>query len=324
VTLFIRDFSRKYRPKGYTSNQRTPKVKVTENKLPKEAAANGLSWGPIVRQLCFTLPFLYGVQNINAWLEVIETKYPHMVKSLKSKYDVYDDVWGRIIQKYCNCRDTLFNRRIIQLIAFSTACFFGSLFILRSKRLIQLFGASASSSFFSPVTAVFMHGSVAHLAANMLSLYVLTIGWYGKGPLAAGSLDGMSHQHLLTFLITTGAAVSILGNIRYKLLSSRELSVGFSGALCALLMFEVTQKPESRVSFVFAPEGTHFSFGDMGKFFVGFELLLLAFSKYHRIDSLGHLLGFAIGYVYSKYGIKRWNDNVGSMTKICDAAFNQK
>ena len=266
------------------------------------------------------------LRTVNCLWEVIETKYNHLVKSTQFKYDVYDDVWGGIIDKYCNCSDTLFNRRIIQLIAFSSVCFVATIFIGRSERLIRKLGASASSSFISPLTSIFMHGSGPHLACNMLSLYVLTIGWHGGGPIARGSLDQMSHQHLLYFLIMSGAITSILCNVRYLLLKSSEISVGFSGALCALLMFEITQKPESRVRFVFAGPDTHFSAGDAGKIIVCFELVLLALKKYHKIDSLGHLVGFLFGYFYGTYydGVKKWNEELKDMNKACAQELSQK
>ena len=267
------------------------------------------------------------LRSVSSLWEVIETKYNHFLKSTQFKYDVYDDVWGRIIDKYCNCSDTLFNRRIIQLIAFSSVCFVASILIYRrSESLIRILGASASSSFISPLTSIFLHGSVPHLAANMLSLYVLTIGWHGKGPLARGSLDQMSHQHLLYFLIMSGAMTSIVCNVRYLLLKSSEISVGFSGALCALLMFEITQKPESRVTFVFAGPNTHFSAGDAGKFLVCGELVLLALQKYHKIDSLGHLVGFLFGYLYGNYydGVGKWNEELKEMNKACAQELSQK
>ena len=321
-TVLTRSFSRKHQPRGNTSKQKTPNVANAEN--PGIQKTVSLSWRPIIKQVCFTVPFLFLVQNINALFEVIETKFHHLVKSLQFRYDVYDDTWGHLISNYSNCPDTLFNRRIIQLIVFSSVCFVSSLFLLRSERLVRMFGASASSSFFSPLTSIFIHGSVTHLACNMLSLYVLTIGWQGKGPVASGSLDSMSHQHFLTFLLMAGAITSIICNMRYMLLRSSDISVGFSGSLCALLMFEITQKPESRVSFVFTRSDKHYSAADVGKMVVCFELLLLALSKYHNIDALGHLVGLAFGYCYSKYGIKRWNDEVQIMTKICDEEFRQK
>ena len=324
VTLFVRDFSRKFRAKGDSNvTQRTTlNGAKTENSAPLKAAS--LSWRPIIKQLLFTVPFLFVVQTGNALFEVIETKFQHALTSIQTRFDVYDDRWGQIIRNYCNCPDTLFNRRIIQLIVFSSLCFVSSMFLLRSEKLMRMFGAGASSSFFSPITSIFLHGSVPHLACNMLSLYVLTIGWHGKGPVASGSLDCMSHQHLLTFLIMSGAAVSLVCNARYALLRSRDISVGFSGSLCALLMFEIAQKPESRVSFIFTRPDRHFSAGDAGKLVVCFELVLLALSRFHRIDSFGHLVGLGFGFMYSKFGVKRWNEEIRIMTKHCDDELNSK
>ena len=268
------------------------------------------------------------LRTVNCLWEVIETKYNHLVKSTQFKYDVYDDVWGGIIDKYCNCSDTLFNRRIIQLIAFSSVCFVATILILGtcSERLIRKLGVSASSSFISPLTSIFMHGYGPHLAANMLSLYVLTIGWHGKGPIARGSLDQMSHQHLLYFLIMSGAITSIVCNVRFLLLKSSVISSGFSGALSALIMFEITQKPESRVGFVFVGPDTHFSAGDFGKIIVCFELVLLALTKYHKIDSFMHLVGFLFGYSYGTYydGVEKWNEELKEMNKTCALELSQK
>ncbi|KAL5272365.1 hypothetical protein ACHWQZ_G000538 [Mnemiopsis leidyi] len=321
ITTFIRQFSRKYRPRGHTSKQ-----KLTPSETTSIEAAPSFSWKPIIKQICFTLPFLVVLRTVNSLWEVIETKYHHMIKSTQFKFDVYDDVWGEIIDKFCNCSDTLFNRRIIQLIAFSSVCFVASLFIRKSERLIRKLGASASSSFISPLTSIFMHGSLPHLALNMLSLFVLTIGWEGRGPIAHGSLDQMSHQHLLYFLIMSGTITSIVCNFRYLLLKSPDISVGFSGALCALLMFEFTQKPDSKVQFIFTGPDTYFTAGDAGKFIICFELVLLALKKYHRIDSLGHLVGFLFGFFYVKYydGVGKWNEELREMNKTCAKELSQK
>lgn len=319
VQVLFRSLSRTQR---FNSGRvgRTSQTKTVEN--PPVSPKFVFSWRPIIKQLVFTLPFLFLVKSFTASLEIVETRYK--LSGWPVKFDVYDNIWKDIIEKYLNCPDTLFNRRIIQLIAFSTTCFIGSMLLLRSERLVRMFGSSASSSFFSPITSIFLHGSVTHLACNMLALYVLTIGWHGNGPVARGSLDSMSHQHFLVFLLTTGALTSIVCNVRYLLLRSTDISVGLSGSLCALVMYELMQKPQSRVSFIFAPPDTHFSAKDAAKFVICFELVLLALSKYHRIDSVGHLVGLGFGYLYSLYGNKWWGNEIKVMTKIVDEAFEEK
>ena len=278
------------------------------HRIDKNASRVSFSWKQIFLQGVFTFVFLYAIYQINIFDELIETKFrSHSDHHTRFKFDVYDEVWANMLSR-CGFQDTLLHRRIVQLTGLLFVCFFTSFAVkavTQSKNIFYLLGSGASSSFISPITSMFLHGNLLHLFSNILGLYVLTIGWQEKGPPIHGSLDNMSHQHLLAFLMVCGGMSSLVCNVRYAVLKSPAISLGFSAALYALMMYELSSKPESRIGLVFLPNQSY-SAQNVSSFIIISEIFLLAISRYHRIDNFGHLVGLGFGYLYSKVGNDFW------------------
>ena len=245
--------------------------------------------------------------------EVLESKY----KDMQTRFpgDVYSEIWGEILVNYMGVRDTLLHRRVLQLAAFMSALLVVSPLIIRSARARNWFALHHASSSISPITSMFLHGNTFHLLGNMLGLYVLTIGWGGNGPLARGSLDNISHQHLLAFLVLAGGATSVACSLRsfvmVRFFSAPTIpGIGFSGALSGLLMYECMLSPKSQMAFIFMSDRT-FTAEQFRTIFIGMELFIFAFARYHRIDNIAHLFGAAFGYLYSKFaGLEMWNSEL--------------
>jgi len=279
----------------------------------------------MTKQFIFTSGFVYLIYLTGLINEITEEKYPEELESYRFALDVYWDIWSWVGNVF-GIRDTFFNRRVIQISAFTCTCFILSTPFIRGHgfkgmgpRFLSSLGSHPTSSVVSPITSLFLHGSVPHLVANMLGLYVFTIGWHSRGPPIHGSLDNMTHQHLLAFLLAAGAATSLLCCVRSAAMKFAPVSIGFSGSLSALIMYEITQKPERRVGFIFAPERYNVSAQQAGWLVVGFELLLMAFGRLHRMDNFGHLVGLGVGYWYSKIGYKFWESEKKNIEDILES-----
>ena len=136
----------------------------------------------------------------------------------------------------------------------------------------------------------------------MLGLFVLTVGWHSRGPPIHGSLDGMSYSHITFLLLSAGMCTAVACSVRGLITKSASPAVGFSNALYTLLFYEIFTKPEYRTR----TRVVNVSAEEMSYFIVGIEVLLLLFSRYHRMDNFGHLAGAAFGYWYAVKGSKLW------------------
>lgn len=298
--LCLRNSVRSFARLSRSSNKVTNSKKAHESK-PKLSS----SWRKITLQTLFTVIFLYIVYQVSIINEVIETRF---IDFPDHKFDVYDSFWADILSRL-GLKDTLLNRRIMQLSGLMVVCFSLSSVVrtvFQSQKLFYMFGSGSNSLFVSPITSMFLHGSLLHLISNIVGFYVLTIGWYQNGPPVYGSLDKMSHQHLLFFLLLCGSFSSLICNVRYAILKSPAISVGFSAALYGLMMFELSVKSESRIGIIFLPQNVTYSAKEVSIFIIAMEFFLLAVSKYHRIDNFGHMAGLGFGYLYSKIGNINW------------------
>ena len=197
---------------------------------------------------------------------------------------------------------------VVQFITLNCAVFLvlPLLLIKRSHLFLHYFTSSANTAAISPLTSMFVHGSFFHLLANMLGLYAVTVGWHGKGPPVRGSLRDMTYYQLVCLLLSAGMCTALASSLRGLLTGSMVNAVGFSNALYALLFYELYTVPDARVGIVLI--NRNFSAEELSHLIVGLELLLLVFSRYHRMDNLGHLVGAAFGYWYALKGCKMWRE----------------
>ena len=185
-----------------------------------------------------------------------------------------------------------------------------------SRETLMKMASSPKSWPVSPLTSMFLHGSVAHLVMNMLGIAVLCGTFRNGVEFAPGSLNRTSSFYCLHMLLECGCYVSLMTSVRYAIFNKAGASVGFSAALCAFLMYQLLQKPNQRFDIIplrllYPHQDLSVTTETLSKLIIGFEVLMWVFQKYHRLDSTGHLLGYAMGYLYSyNQSSDEWEDLV--------------
>lgn len=170
------------------------------------------------------------------------------------------------------------NLAIINGVMFVITVLIGGGFFTTGDLAIILFGFSTETFLrgfiWTPLTAIFAHGGIVHLAGNMIYLFI-----YGFRLEEIGITDmGIYYAYLITGILST-----ILAGFIVALLGATIFSVGASGSIFGLLgLYAGIQKrrnnPELKSVLIAAGILFLFSFGP-------------------RTNILAHLFGLVIGYI---------------------------
>lgn len=135
------------------------------------------------------------------------------------------------------------------------------------------------------VSAMFIHGSIAHIIFNMYGLYI-----FGK-PLELR----WGNANFLSFYLTTGILANIASAIFYILTKNRITLIGASGAVYAVLLAFGSYYPNTRLLlFFFIPIKVKWAIALFTFISILFQLTNIA----NFIGHLTHLLGFLFGFLY--------------------------
>ena len=120
------------------------------------------------------------------------------------------------------------------------------------------------------ISAMFMHGSLEHLAMNMLSLYAF-----------AYRLERALGAFYFALLYLIGGILTNILSLSYLYINADVNMVGASGAICVLLGFMAYFLPDMRKGLF------------IGLIFMSFAPMFLG----AQIAWYAHLFGFGVGYV---------------------------
>ncbi|MDC7232026.1 MAG: rhomboid family intramembrane serine protease [Spirochaetales bacterium] len=140
--------------------------------------------------------------------------------------------------------------------------------------------------YWTPLTYMFVHGSMNHILFNMLGLFFF-------GPQLE---ERMGSWEFLTYYLGTGVAAGLLSLGFYLTTGSTNVFLmGASGALFAVLLAFAVYFPFSRIYlFGIIPMQTTV----MVTLYAGIEIVSLLFGGRGNVAHSTHLLGLLIGYLY--------------------------
>jgi rhomboid family protein len=140
--------------------------------------------------------------------------------------------------------------------------------------------------YWTPLTYMFVHGSMNHILFNMLGLFFF-------GPQLE---ERMGSWEFLSYYLGTGLLAGILSLGIYLVTGQNNvLLMGASGALFAILLAFAVYFPFSRIYlFGIIPMQTTV----MVTLYAGIEIFSLLFGGRGNIAHSTHLLGLLIGYIY--------------------------
>ncbi len=140
--------------------------------------------------------------------------------------------------------------------------------------------------YWTPLTYMFVHGSMNHILFNMLGLFFF-------GPQLE---ERMGSWEFLTYYLGTGVLTGLLSLLVYVFTgSTRVFLMGASGALFAVLLAYAVYFPFSRVYlFGIIPMQTTV----MVTLYAGIEIFSLLFSRGGNVAHSAHLFGLFFGYLY--------------------------
>jgi len=155
--------------------------------------------------------------------------------------------------------------------------------------LIGIFGLSTTTVWpliWQPVTYMFMHGGLWHVAINMFVLWMF-----------GGELESIwGKNDFLKYYFITGVGAGLIW-LLFNIGSSNDILIGASGAVYGILMAYGLMFPNRTVY-------VYFLFPIKVKWFVLFIGLVAFFSSMgtgSNISHLTHLSGMLIGYIYLRF-----------------------
>ena len=185
---------------------------------------------------------------------------------------------------------------IISVCVTSVVCLF---LAKRGFNVIQRFGSQPNAAFWTPFTNIMIHGSYAHLLFNMVALFNFK-------PDSIDPSESMNRFQLPAFLLAAGLTSSMFSVIVKTVMRSSVPSVGASGAIYAMVFYQLFKHPDNQYSLIFGPDFT-FTAKTLAKASVVIELIIIsAFRGRSPFDHACHFGGMLFGYVYFKYLEERW------------------
>ncbi len=162
-------------------------------------------------------------------------------------------------------------------------------------------GPTPVSVYFTLITSMFMHGGLAHIAGNMLYLWI-----FGDN-----IENAIGHKRYLFFYLLCGIIASLSHVFATKLLGQNLLipSLGASGAISGVLGAYILLFPRRRVTMFFIRFITHVSaFWAIGIWIV-FQLInglgILGGTEAGGVAYAAHLGGFIAGLLLIKFFLHR-------------------
>jgi membrane associated rhomboid family serine protease len=162
-------------------------------------------------------------------------------------------------------------------------------------------GPTAIPVYFTLITSMFMHGGIAHIAGNMLYLWI-----FGDN-----IENAIGHKRYLLFYLLCGIIASLSHVFATKLLGQDLLipSLGASGAISGVLGAYILLFPRRRVTMFFVRFITHVSaFWAIGIWIV-FQIVsglgMLGGSDTGGVAYAAHIGGFLAGLVLIKLFVPR-------------------
>jgi membrane associated rhomboid family serine protease len=162
-------------------------------------------------------------------------------------------------------------------------------------------GPTPSPVYITLLTSMFMHGGIAHIAGNMLYLWI-----FGDN-----IENAIGHRRYLFFYLLCGIIASLSHVFATKLLGQNPLipSLGASGAISGVLGAYILLFPRRRVTMLFIRFITHVSaFWAIG-IWILFQLInglgMLGGSDASGVAYAAHLGGFIAGLVLIKLFVPR-------------------
>lgn len=180
------------------------------------------------------------------------------------------------------------------------------------ERMIEIFGLSAETIWpliWQPITYMFMHGGVWHVAINMFVLWMFGTELekiWGK-------------NEFLKYYFVTGIGAGIIW-LLFNIGGSHAILIGASGAVYGILMAYGLMFP-NRIVYVY------FLFPVKVKWFVIFIGAIAFFSSMgtgSNISHLTHLSGMLIGYLYLRFSDHWRNIMFNFRKKIVEMKSMQK
>lgn len=139
--------------------------------------------------------------------------------------------------------------------------------------------------YWTPLTYMFVHGSMSHIIFNMLGLFFF-------GPQVE---QRMGSWEFLTFYLATGVLSGIFSLLFYILTGLNVSLIGASGAIFAILLAYAVYFPNAKVLLFFViPIKTKV----MVPLFAAIELFQEISSTNDGIGHLTHLAGFGFAFLY--------------------------
>lgn len=173
----------------------------------------------------------------------------------------------------------------ISLIIINIACYFFALDIEHSELIFGLSSLFMSEKFYwQPLSSMFMHGDLTHLAMNMVVLFQFGV--------VLERSRGAKFFLILYFL--GGLLTSLLTFAFMQLVGFDHVVVGASGALCVMIGYLAFADESLRKGLLVA-------------------VLIISFVPSlfgMNIAWYAHLIGFGIGYFYGKIQNKKYNNNL--------------
>jgi membrane associated rhomboid family serine protease len=166
-------------------------------------------------------------------------------------------------------------------------------------------GPTPVSVYLTLITSMFMHGGIAHIAGNMLYLWI-----FGDN-----IENAIGHKRYLVFYLLCGIIAS-LSHVFVTKLSGQNLlipSLGASGAISGVLGGYILLFPRRRVTMFFFRFITHVSaFWAIG-IWIAFQVInslgMLGGAEAGGVAYGAHLGGFAAGLLLVKFFVPRKNIN---------------
>ncbi|MCR9144849.1 MAG: rhomboid family intramembrane serine protease [bacterium] len=157
--------------------------------------------------------------------------------------------------------------------------------------LIQSFGLTPAAfwqgAFWQPLTSMFLHASLLHIAANMLGVW--SIGSMLERGIGSG-------RYLWLYMISgfAGALLVLMADP-----ASTRPTIGASGAVLGLLGAVAVLSPNSMLLFIVFPVRAR-----TAALLIGVGSLLLEYTgSMGTISHLGHLGGLIGGYLYTRFAL---------------------
>lgn len=135
------------------------------------------------------------------------------------------------------------------------------------------------------LTYMFVHGSITHIAFNMLALFFFGSSVERK----------MGSREFVVFYLLTGVLAGLFSFIVYYLTNSNVVLLGASGAIYAVLLAFAVYFPDSRI-FVFGIIPIKAT--TLVLIYTGIELISQLGSFRGGVSHLTHLAGFGFAFLY--------------------------